>query len=109
MLIFAKHCREPIVRATWHCAVAQGREEEAAVATTVIHLGKKDIDRFLLPDPGGEVLTAFSSNAEPLTDRIVRLGLERIILAKLRDALLPRLMSGELRIREAEKQVEEVV
>lgn len=84
-------------------------EEEAAVATTVIHLGKKDIDKFLLPDPGAEILEAFSSIVEPLTDRFVRLGLESINLATLRDTLLPRLMSGELRIREAEKQVEEVV
>lgn len=84
-------------------------EEEAAVATTVIHLGKKDIDKFLLPDPGSEILKAFSLIVEPLTDRFVRLGRESITLAALRDTLLPRLMSGELRIREAEKQVEEVI
>lgn len=84
-------------------------EEEAAVATTVIHLGKKDIDKFVLPAPSVEVLEAFSSLVEPLTDRFVKLGLENITLAQLRDTLLPKLMSGELRIREAEKQIEEVV
>jgi type I restriction enzyme S subunit len=84
-------------------------EEEAAVATTVIHLGKKDIDKFVLPAPSVEVLEAFSSLVEPLTDRFVKLGLENITLAQLRDTLIPKLMSGELRIREAEKQIEEVV
>ena len=31
------------------------------------------------------------------------------MLTTLRDQLLPKLMSGELRVRDAEKQVEEVV
>lgn len=42
-------------------------------------------------------------------DRVAGLCAESANLAELRDALLPRLMSGELRIRDAEKQVEEVV
>lgn len=96
---FVRHGIVPLLKA----------EEEAAVATTVIHLGKKDIDKFILPDPGAGILEAFSSIAEPLTDRFIRLGLENITLAALRDTLLPRLMSGEVRIREAEKKVEEVV
>ncbi|MGB3795826.1 MAG: hypothetical protein WA957_05930 [Alteraurantiacibacter sp.] len=47
--------------------------------------------------------------AGPWLDRCGKLAEEGHTLAALRDALLPRLMSGELRIREAEKQVEEVV
>lgn len=33
---------------------------------------------------------------------------ESLTLAQLRDALLPRLMSGEIRVRDAEKVVEDV-
>jgi len=33
---------------------------------------------------------------------------ENGVLAKLRDALLPKLMSGEIRVRDAEKVVEDV-
>jgi type I restriction enzyme S subunit len=33
---------------------------------------------------------------------------ENGVLAELRDALLPRLMSGEIRVRDAEKVVEDV-
>ncbi|GGA14054.1 restriction endonuclease [Salipiger profundus] len=55
------------------------------------------------------VHTAFSDIVSPMLDRVVAAGQEARNLASLRDALLPRLMSGELRIREAEKQVEEVV
>lgn len=55
------------------------------------------------------VLAAFSGLVSPMFDRIIASGQESRTLADLRDTLLPRLMSGELRIREAEKQVEEVV
>ena len=84
-------------------------EEDAAVATTVIHLGKKDIDKFTLLNPGDTVLAAFSSVCEPLLERTVQLGLESKTLATLRDTLLPRLMSGDLRIREAEKRIEDFI
>lgn len=55
------------------------------------------------------VLAAFSGLVSPMFDRMIASGQESRTLADLRDTLLPRLMSGELRIREAEKQVEEVV
>ncbi|AQS48193.1 restriction endonuclease subunit S [Thioclava nitratireducens] len=58
------------------------------------------------PDP---VRSAFRDLAGTWFDRVAGLCAESANLAALRDALLPRLMSGELRIRDAEKQVEEVV
>lgn len=81
-------------------------EEDAAVATTVIHLGKKDIDKFTLPRPCREIMEAFSQTCGPMVKRIVDIGLENQTLANLRDTLLPRLMSGELRVGEAREQVE---
>lgn len=51
----------------------------------------------------------FEEIAAPIDSRIRNLTNESRTLAALRDTLLPRLMSGELRIRETEKQVEEVV
>lgn len=64
------------------------------------------LDDEMVVNPGEEVLTAFRSIAEPMLVR-ARTN-ENMALTALRDTLLPRLMSGELRIREAEKQVEEV-
>ncbi|OWV55202.1 restriction endonuclease subunit S [Mameliella alba] len=55
------------------------------------------------------VLKAFASQTGLLLDRILSAQHESQALAALRDTLLPRLMSGELRVREAEKQVEEVL
>jgi len=80
--------------------------ERGKVGTTVIHLGKSDIDTFRLLHPGDSVLKAFGHLAEPWLAAIVRNALESRTLAQLRDTLLPKLISGELRIADAEKFVE---
>ncbi len=82
--------------------------ERGKVGTTVIHLGKSDIDTFELIHPGEEILLAFSELVEPLLRRTVESSLESRTLAQTRDLLLPRLMSGEIRLRDAEKLVEAV-
>ncbi|MZR14329.1 restriction endonuclease subunit S [Maritimibacter sp. DP07] len=58
------------------------------------------------PDP---VVEAFAAQAGAMLERILGAQREIQTLAALRDTLLPRLMSGKLRIRGAEKQVEEAV
>jgi type I restriction enzyme S subunit len=52
-----------------------------------------------------EILRAFDETARPLLDRIVANEKENRTLAATRDFLLPRLMSGEVRVRDAEKLV----
>lgn len=70
--------------------------ETSETATTVIHIGKGDIDRFEILDPGEECLQAFSGVVEPMLDKIVHAKQESRTLAALRDTLLPKLLSGEL-------------
>lgn len=72
--------------------------EKSAVGTTVIHLGKGDIDRFTTIDPGEELIAGFGSIAEVMLDRLTANGLENRTLAETRDYLLPRLMSGTVRV-----------
>lgn len=48
---------------------------------------------------------AFGRIVGPLLTRILLLSSESLTLAKLRDMLLPKLISGELRIRDAEQSV----
>ncbi|TMM54113.1 restriction endonuclease subunit S [Sulfitobacter sabulilitoris] len=69
----------------------------------------KDMARYNIAIPPEPVVDAFSELVRPMTKKIVAGTHEAHTLAALRDTLLPRLMSGELRIREAEKQIEEVV
>ena len=59
--------------------------------------------------PQPEIVEAFGELSGLWFEKVHSMAQENQTLAALRDALLPRLMSGELGIREAEKQVEEVV
>ena len=74
------------------------RIEQTQVATTVIHIGKKDFDAFRMILPTPEIMDQFDAITEPMIDRIVSNGLENMRLAEMRNALLPKLMSGELDI-----------
>jgi len=55
-----------------------------------------------------DVLRWFDAKVAPLHQRAAKAVQESGVLAGLRDTLLPKLMSGEIRVREAEKVVEEV-
>ena len=58
--------------------------------------------------PPAERLEQFDGAVVPLIDRALNAAAESRTLARLRDMLLPKLMSGEIRVREAETVVEEV-
>lgn len=81
------------------------RIEATETATTVIHLGKADIDLFKVVLPNSDISDLFNSLCQPWYDRIVLCKKESRALATMRDALLPKLISGELRVRNAEKFV----
>ena len=70
--------------------------EQTQVATTVIHIGKKDFDAFEILLPSEDVLNQFDEITTPMVEQIVNNRLENKRLSNLRDALLPKLMSGEL-------------
>ena len=80
--------------------------ERGKVGTTVIHLGKSDIDTFEILQPGQALLRAFASVAQPLLDRTVVNALQSRTLAQTRDLLLPKLISGEIRVPATGQAVE---
>ncbi len=79
--------------------------EATEIATTVIHLGKGDIDRFKAIIPTSEVSAECAALCQPLYDKIVVGKQESRDLAALRDTLLPKLLSGEITITVAEELV----
>ncbi|MQS00119.1 restriction endonuclease subunit S [Gluconobacter aidae] len=79
--------------------------EDTEVATTVIHLGKGDINEFTAIVLSRDLMSSFNDAAEVFYEKIVRNKQEARTLAQLRDLLLPKLISGEIRIRDAEKMV----
>ena len=66
--------------------------------TTVSHIGKSDIDRFKVVLPPFEEVVRFSIIGEEILEAIVTLSAENLRLSTLRDTLLPKLMSGQIKV-----------
>lgn len=58
--------------------------------------------------PGDDAIVRLAEIARPMLDLSAKMIGESRVLAEVRDALLPKLMSGEIRVRDAEKIVEDV-
>ena len=72
-------------------------------------LNRGNVYRLTVPFPGAEILGAFDANASVIRKRIFSNSLQAQTLATLRDTLLPRLISGALRLPEAQAVAEEVL
>lgn len=70
--------------------------EQTQVATTVIHIGKKDYDAFEITLPDALTLDNFDTLTTPMMMQIVSNCFENKCLVAIRDALLPKLMSGKI-------------
>jgi len=82
--------------------IAQGK------ATTMVHIQRHHLSeaKVLIPPPS--LLAAMDSAFTALLDRAFGLRSQSKDLGSIRDALLPKLISGEIRIPDAEKMLEEV-
>lgn len=70
----------------------------------------RDIRRILIVSPNKEqILLAFTNSTASILEKATKQAEQSRGLTKLRDILLPKLISGELRIPEAEKLTEEAV
>jgi len=61
------------------------------------------MSEFKIALPPSQIATQFSKIVHPIIDRIRHSIFEQQSLAALRDTLLPKLISGELRVPDAEK------
>ena len=68
------------------------------VGTTVSHLGKSDIDKFIVIVPPLDIVKEASSIFDAILNEQINLAKENQRLAALRDTLLPKLMSGEIKL-----------
>ena len=94
-------------------ALASDEAVELAVAgsagTRMPRTSWSDLAAMQIPWGAEEEMGAFSRSVLNLSDTAIAINEESQRLAALRDALLPELMSGRLRVKDAEKQVEEVL
>ena len=77
-----------------------------ANGTTFLEISKKNFRPIPVVVPSHKVVAAFVRIVEPLYERIVNNLKESRTLAAIRDALLPKLMSGEIRVKDMEKPME---
>ena len=68
--------------------------------TNITNLKKSDLEEFKFPLPPQPILQRFHSLVEPLFQKIILNQKQIMILRKIRDALLPKLVFGKLRVEE---------
>ena len=76
--------------------------------STFQEISKRNFRPLNITIPEPEILSVFDKHVRLLYERIVKNQRESRTLAVLRDALLPKLVSGEIRLRNAEAIVAEV-
>lgn len=77
----------------------------ASKATTMGHIQRGHLKTAMTVDPGEAMLNAMSGIMGPLLELAIHNDLENQTLADTRDLLLPKLMSGEIRLTDMEGAV----
>lgn len=78
-------------------------------ATTMGHIQRHHLSEAKIVAPSADVFERANRLIAPLEEQVIQNDKESRTLRELRDQLLPRLFSGELRVREVERVVEAAV
>lgn len=76
------------------------RQVAASKATTMGHIQRSHLSAAKVVVPASGVLNSASAALQPVIERLIENALQAQTLATLRDTLLPRLISGQLRLPE---------
>ena len=77
-------------------------------ATTMGHIKREHLKQAVCPIPSTRLIERCAGAITPLVERSILSLQETKVIAELRDTLLPKLISGELRIPDAERLLEVV-
>jgi len=77
-----------------------------AGGSATLNLNKGEFSKLQVLTPDNETMKKFHNLVEPIFSRVLSNELENITLDATRDALLPKLLSGELRVKDAERFME---
>ncbi len=105
------HAKAPFALEFAYCLARSARFRDFAIRSMTGSSGRQRVPadalrHFLLPRAPAAVAIAFGRAVRPSFLRASALARENRTLAALRDALLPKLISGELRVKDAERFVE---
>jgi len=78
-----------------------------ATGTTVLALPRDAVLDYQVVNPGDALIREFTEQIEPMLATKYANDKQSCTTALLRDALLPRLLSGEIRVKDAEKSIKE--
>lgn len=78
-------------------------------ATTMGHIQRGHLESTTVPLPSPERIARLDARLGPLWDRLLLAERENHTLAALRDALLPELLSGRIRVPEASEVVDKIL
>jgi type I restriction enzyme S subunit len=63
------------------------------------HIKREHLSSAFCTTPDSQILENLSKTMECLVEKSIEVRLENVILQNLRDTLLPKLMSGEIRVK----------
>jgi type I restriction enzyme S subunit len=86
-----------------HQHLADFRHIAAGKATTMGHIQRHHLSDAKVVVPAGDTMKIANNTFSPIVERIIATRIESRTLATLRDTLLPKLISGELRVQDAER------
>ena len=84
------------------------RVKERANGSTFLEISKKNFRTIPFLAPPNQLVNTYNQTTLPMLGRMISCTHNSTKLTNLRDTLLPKLLSGELRIPDAEKIVEEL-
>jgi type I restriction enzyme S subunit len=71
-----------------------------------LHLAKEAVPSFAFALPPAQLVREFDSLANPVLNRIQAADEQSEAITILRDTLLPKLLSGELRVKDVDRLME---
>ena len=77
---------------------------EKANGSTFLEINKRNFRSLLIIVPPEPLIRSFNDKVEPLIEKIINTEREIRTLANLRDTLLPKLISGKIRLHNTERQ-----
>jgi type I restriction enzyme S subunit len=83
-------------------------EMVGSTGATMTNVSKGKFEKLKLIKPNDHIIKQFSLITKPMFNSIRSLSEQQIILKQTRDLLLPRLISGKLRVKNAKEELEKV-
>lgn len=90
-------------------SIAHGEIVSRANGSTFLEISKTNFRPIPVIAPSADLMGRFQQQVRPLYERIVECAREAHTVAALRDALMPKLISGELRVNAAEQMLGKAV